>query len=78
LPSGAQVKIELRRAAGHPAARVVDLDSSKRFVLQGIADGEYEILARLLANNNAISSAPQRIRVTNGATTDVTLTLNVR
>jgi Domain of unknown function (DUF4198) len=80
-PNDALVKIELRRTGGNTAARVVEMDSNKRFVLQGVADGEYELIAQLLTrSNNTISqtSQPQRLRVTNGATTDVTLTLNLR
>ncbi len=81
LLNGSRVKIELRRTNGNLIARIAEMDSSKRFVLQGIADGEYELVARLLSisSNTVIShSPPQRIRVTNGATPDVTLTLNVR
>ncbi len=79
LPNESQVKIELRR--GNLISRVTEMDSNKRFVLPSIADGEYELVARLFASsNNTVSSSspPQRIRVTNGTTPDVTLTLNVR
>ena len=81
LPNDALVKIELRRTGGNTAIRVVEMDSNKRFVLQGIADGEYELIARLStrsSNTVSSSSQSQRIRVTNGATTDITLTLNLR
>ncbi len=81
LSNESQVKVELRRTGGTTITRVVEMDSNKRFVLQGIADGEYEMVARLLArsSNTLVStSAPQRLRVTNGTTPDITLTLNVR
>jgi protocatechuate 3,4-dioxygenase beta subunit len=78
-PNNAQVRIELRRTIGNLQLRVVEMDSSKRFALQGIADGEYELVARLLNRNTVISaSQPQRIRVTNGTTQDVTIMLSVR
>jgi hypothetical protein len=80
-PNNAQVRIELRRTIGNLQLRVVEMDSSKRFALQGIADGEYEVIARLLnRNTNTVisTSQPQRIRVTNGTTQDVTIMLSVR
>lgn len=81
LPNGALVQIELRRSGSNMASRVVEMDSNKHFVMQGIADGEYEISARLLtrSSNNVVQSGPpQRIRVTNGSSNDVTLTLSLR
>ena len=81
LPNDAFVQIELRRSGSNMASRVVELDSNKRFVMQGIADGGYELSAHLLtrsSNNVTHTSPPQRIRVTNGSSNDVTLTLSLR
>jgi hypothetical protein len=81
LPNDAQVRIELRRATVNQVLRVAEMDSNKRFVLPGLADGEYEVIARLLnRNTNTVisTSQPQRIRVTNGTTQDVTIMLSVR
>lgn len=81
LSNESLVRIELRRTANNQALRIAEMDSSKRFVLPGIADGEYELSARLLnRNTNAVisTSQPQRIRVTNGTTQAVTITLNAR
>ena len=81
LPNDAQVRIELRRVSVNQSLRVAEMDSSKRFVLPNIADGEYELVARLLnpSTNTVVStSQPQRIRVTNGATQELTIMLNVR
>jgi hypothetical protein len=81
LPNDSAVQIELIRDGAAPVSRLVEMDSNKRFVLQGVADGEYELIARLLSrSNNTVTnvSQPQRIRVTNGATNDVTLILNLR
>ncbi len=81
LPNDSAVQIELIRYGAASFSRIIEMDSNKRFVMQGVADGEYELVARLLTrSSNTISSSsqPQRLRVTNGATTDITLTLNIR
>jgi Carboxypeptidase regulatory-like domain len=67
-----------------------EVDNKGRFVIQGLVDGEYEVVVRVLGNtvatpdgryNSASSqaspSATERVRISGGGETQVTIKLNI-
>lgn len=83
IPDGWVVEVKLRRVGGgEQQERPVELDTARNFLVQGLSPGDYEVIVGLVPKNAAGNSPPeparQRVTVTNGATAETTITLNVR
>lgn len=81
LPPGARMSAMLRRPGAtnqQPAAPPVEVDTRGRFVLEGVAAGEYELHLHLYGPN--VPRRPplkQNVSVTEGGETTVTLVLDL-
>jgi hypothetical protein len=92
MPEGMQLNVTARRVDTEPTQRgigspQIEVDERGRFLIEGLAGGEYEIALRLAPRRTpgVVTTGPaprpvrpitQRVSVTNGAQTEVTFTLN--
>lgn len=82
VPDGWTVEVKLQPVGGGvQQERPIELDSSRSFLVQNLAAGDYEIIATLTPKNSAgnpLEGVRQRVTVNQGETAETTLTLNVR
>jgi hypothetical protein len=79
-PNDALRSIQLRRVGEHRPEPVNSLvDARGRFILEGIAPGEYELTATCYSSppHRPLKSATQIVTVTNGAESEVTFVLKI-
>jgi protocatechuate 3,4-dioxygenase beta subunit len=80
LPASSRVIAFARRiAVGNDDAggRTVEVDARGRFVIEGLAPGEYEIRARAFSSGAMYQSDAQRVSLAEGGDTNITLTLDL-
>jgi protocatechuate 3,4-dioxygenase beta subunit len=79
LPEGAEFRISARHKDAFNYYGRAEVDSKGRFVIEGLIAGEYEVDASADPQNGTGRSfyASQRIRVTDGVETPITLTLDL-
>jgi len=79
LPEGAEFMISARHKDAFNYYGHAKVDSKGRFVIEGLIAGEYEVAASANPQNGTGQSfyASQRVQVTDGAETPITLTLDL-
>jgi len=82
LPPGARVMAVARRLspAGETlerSQRAAEVDARGRFVIEGLAPGEYEVRVNIFGQGRSHNSEPQRISVADGADYQVTIPLDL-
>jgi Carboxypeptidase regulatory-like domain len=88
LPEGSRIIVTANRTGGTNSGQA-EVDNKGRFTIQNLVDGEYELVARAIGNtvptpDGLISppqpdmpSATERVRITGGGETQVTIKLNM-
>ncbi len=82
LPAGMRVLATAINANAAPTEQggSAEVDGKGRFLIEGLLDGEYEVSAQVISNkedSGQLPSVSQTVRVTNGAETQVILTLDL-
>jgi protocatechuate 3,4-dioxygenase beta subunit len=80
LPAGSRVIAFARRittGSDDAGGRTVEVDSRGRFVIEGLAPGEYEIRARVFSNGAIYQSDAQRVSLAENGDMNVTVTLDL-
>ncbi|HEY0406672.1 MAG TPA: carboxypeptidase-like regulatory domain-containing protein [Pyrinomonadaceae bacterium] len=80
LPEGSRLYVSARRPSqSEPSLPGAEVDSRGRFVMEGLPPGEYQLrmAGRLGTGGQRLPPVTQTVNVTNGAETEVTLTLNL-
>ena len=78
-PAGARVIAFARRVLAvndDAGGRTVEVDSRGRFILEGLAAGEYEVRARVFYAGALYQSNPQRVSLAEGGEMNVTLSID--
>ncbi|HMV49246.1 MAG TPA: carboxypeptidase regulatory-like domain-containing protein, partial [Blastocatellia bacterium] len=82
LPAGMRILATAMNANAAPTEQgeSAEVDGKGRFLIEGLLDGDYEVSAQVLSDQegfNQIAPARQIVRVANGAEGQVTLTLDL-
>lgn len=93
LPEGLRIIATANRSGGSRdggGGEQAEVDNKGRFVIQGLVDGEYEVVVRAMGNtaatqdgrfntasSQASPSATERVRISGGGETQVTIKLNI-
>lgn len=84
LPDGWRIMVYVRRQedpGNHDGNGHAEVDGKGRFVMEGLLDGEYELMVLAHTINGTTTQAPprarQRVRIANGGETQVNLTLDL-
>ncbi len=93
LPEGLRIIATANRTGGARdggGSEQAEVDNKGRFIIQGLVDGEYEVVVRAMGNtvatpdalynsgsSQASPSATERVRISGGGETQVTIKLNI-
>jgi protocatechuate 3,4-dioxygenase beta subunit len=79
LPSTARVFVQLRKPGENaPNLRFAQLDERGYFLMEGLAPGQYEVLATVVGGNlKSPKPIRQEVSLNDGAVTEVTITVDV-
>jgi hypothetical protein len=79
LPSTARVFVQLRKPGENaPNLRFAQLDERGYFLMEGLAPGQYEVLANVVGGNlKSPKPIRQEVSLNDGAVTEVTITVDV-
>jgi hypothetical protein len=78
LPGGGRLLVFLEKQGDLYSSRTGSADSRGRFLIEGVSAGDYELTVHATAARQRILSAPQSIKVTEGAITNVVVSLDVK